>query len=311
MDCSIIICTRNRAPMLEETLRAFQTVKVPRDWQVELIVADNGSTDRTAEVVKSASHPALAIRRVYDARPGKSRAQNTAMAQAKGEALLFTDDDVRPAEGWLENMARPLLEKRCDAVAGRILLADYLRRPWFTGMHELWLAEVWDPEIQSPELVGASMGIHRAVFDQIDNFDEELGPGATGFGEETLVWMQMKEAGLRIHAVKDTHVIHHPDSSRLLRSNWLEAAARYGRTDAYVMHHWEHARVPLPGLRALLVQLKLSLRRIPRGSARPDAEGCPAWEMSYLTRIAALTQFIEESRRPRNYERHALRRKFL
>jgi glycosyltransferase involved in cell wall biosynthesis len=307
MDCSIIICTRNRASMLEKTLRAFQSVKVPVGWRVEMIVADNGSADHTAEVVKSAGHASIEIRHVYEPRPGKSRAQNAAMAHARGEALLFTDDDVEPADNWVENMARPLLENRCEAVAGRILLAEDLRRPWFTHLHEMWLAEVREPAADSPELVGASMGIHRSVFETIGNFDEELGPGATGFGEETLVWMQMMEAGLRICPVNDTFVIHRPDPSRLLRSAWLTAAARYGRTNAYLMHHWQHARVPYPALRVFLLRMKLFLRSLPRQSARLDAEGCPDWEMSYLTRIEGLKRFIEESGRPRNYGPRALR----
>ena len=307
MDCSIIICTRNRASMLEKTLRAFQAVKVPLDWRVEMIVADNGSTDHTAGVVKAASHPAIEIGHVYEPRPGKSRAQNTAMVLARGEALLFTDDDVEPADNWVEKMARPLLENRCQAVAGRILLTEDLRRPWFTHLHEMWLAEVREPAINSPELVGASMGIHRSVFEMIGNFDEELGPGATGFGEETLVWMQMMEAGLRICPVNDTFVIHRPDPARLLRGAWLSTAARYGRSNAYLMHHWQHSRVPYPALRLFLLQMKLFLRRLPQRSARLNAEGCPGWEMSYLTRIESLQRFMEESGRPRNYGLRALR----
>jgi len=306
--CSIILCTRNRASQLETTLRAFQAVTVPDGWRVELLVADNGSVDRTAEVVRAASHPSIEIRRVYEPRPGKSRAQNTAMAQARGEVLLFTDDDVEPAASWVENMARPLLEKRCEAVVGRILLAEHLRRPWFTPMHSIWLAEAREPDPAASGLVGASMGIHRSVFDIIDTFDEELGPGASGFGEETLVGLQMKEAGMRIRPVSDTFLIHHPDPSRLLRCNWLASAARFGRTRAYLMHHWEHARVPCPTLHAWFVRLKLALRRLARRPVRPDAEGCPAWEMSYLTRIEGLLRFIDESRRPRNYAYHALRR---
>jgi GT2 family glycosyltransferase len=171
----------------------------------------------------------------------------------------------------------------------------------------MWLAEVREPAVNSPELVGASMGIHRSVFETIGNFDEELGPGATGFGEETLVWMQMMEAGLRICPVNDTFVIHRPDPSRLLRSAWLTAAARYGRTNAYLMYHWKHSRLPYPALRVFLLRMKLFLRILPRQSARLDAEGCPDWEMSYLTRIEGLKRFIEESGRPRNYGPRALR----
>jgi glycosyltransferase involved in cell wall biosynthesis len=309
MECSIIICTRNRAEMLGKTLRAFESVKVPRDWRVEMIVADNGSTDHTAEVVKSAAYTSIEIRHVYEALPGKSHAQNAALAQARGEALLFTDDDVVPADNWIEHMARPLLEKRCEAVAGRILLADHLQRPWFTHLHRIWLAEVRNPVDHLTILVGASMGIHRSVFEKIGNFDEDLGPGATGFGEETLVEMQMKEAGLRIHPVTDTFVVHHPDPSRLLRSHWLEAAMRFGRTSAYVMHHWEHSRAICPTLHVMLVGMKLYLRRLMRRTPRPDEEGCPDWEMSYLARIERLKRFVEESRKPRNYELRGLRRK--
>ncbi len=293
--------------MLEKTLRAFQSVKVPGGWQVELIVADNGSEDCTAEVVNSANHASIEIRSVHEPRPGKSRAQNTAMAHARGEVLLFTDDDVEPADNWVENMARPLLEKRCEAVAGRILLAEDLRRPWFTHLHEMWLAEVREPAAESPELVGASMGIHRSVFEMIKNFDEELGPGATGFGEETLVWMQMMKAGLRIHPVNDTFLIHRPDPSRLLRCAWLSAAARYGRTNAYLMYHWQHSQVACPALRVFVLRMKLLLRRLPRRSAHLDAEGCPAWEMSYLSRIEELKRFIETSGKSRNYGSGALR----
>ncbi len=309
MDCSVIICTRDRAPMLAETLRAFQSVTVPLDWQVELIVADNGSTDGTAEVVRTATHPAIKIRHVYEARPGKSRAQNTAMTAARGEVLLFTDDDVEPSENWLESMARPLLEKRCEAVAGHILLAADLRRPWFTDLHGIWLAEMRELATVSPELVGASMGIHRTVFDRIDNFDEDLGPGATGFGEETLIWKQMMEAGLRIEPVRDTCVIHHPEPSRLLRSSWIASAAKRGLTNAYLMHHWEHSRLSCPAARAFILKSKLYLRRLLQANPLPDAEGCPAWEMSYLARIGVLENFIKESSKPRNYERRALRRK--
>jgi glycosyltransferase involved in cell wall biosynthesis len=309
MDCSIIICTRNRAATLERTLHAFQSVKAPDGWSVELIIADNGSTDKTASVIQKARHPTIEIRHVFEPRPGKSRAQNTAFAVARGEALLFTDDDVVPAPNWLECMARPLLEKCCEAVAGRILLSPELRRSWQTHMHGIWLADVPVLGADSPELVGASMGIHRSVFEKIDAFDEELGPGATGFGEETLLWMQMKEAGLRIQAVHDTFVTHHPAPVRLTRSCWLAAATRYGRTRAYLAYHWEHSPVPCPTLHAIIVRFKLILRRLLSRRARPEAEGCPAWEMSYLARIEGLMRYIEESRRPRNYERRALRRR--
>ena len=308
MDCSIIMCTRDRAPMLKRTLEAFTRAIVPQELRVEMIVVDNGSMDDTAEIVRRARHPQMEILLVHESCPGKSRALNAAMAMAKADVLLFNDDDIEPAADWIEKMAQPLLERRCEAVAGRILLGEELQRPWLTPMHELWLAVESEPKGESPILIGASMGLHRSVFNKISPFDEELGPGATGYGEETLLWRQMQEAGLRILPVADTFVIHHPEPSRLLRASWLAAGARFGRTGAYFMHHWEHGSIAFPALQLAMVRTKLFLRRFFRQAPAPDSEGCSEWEMSYIVRIEMLKQFEIESQKPKNYERRGLRK---
>ena len=294
--------------MLKRTLEAFTRAIVPQELRVEMIVVDNGSMDDTAEIVRRARHPQMEILLVHESCPGKSRALNAAMAIAKADVLLFTDDDVEPAADWIEKMAQPLLERRCEAVAGRILLGEELQRPWLTPMHELWLAVESEPKGESPILIGASMGLHRSVFNKISPFDEELGPGATGYGEETLLWRQMQEAGLRILPVADTFVIHHPEPSRLLRASWLAAGARFGRTGAYFMHHWEHGSIAFPALQLAMVRTKLFLRRFFRQAPAPDSEGCSEWEMSYIVRIEMLKQFEIESQKPKNYERRGLRK---
>jgi glucosyl-dolichyl phosphate glucuronosyltransferase len=306
--CSIIICTRNRESMLGRTLEAFQRVNVPEGWRVEMIVVDNGSTDATAHVVRAAGFKSMEVRHLHEPRPGKSRAQNAAIRQARGLALLFTDDDIEPAENWLECMASPLLENRCDAVGGRIHLADDLQRPWLGHQHRIWLADIHKPADPAHGLVGASMGIHRSVIDRIGGFDEELGPGASGFGEETLLWLQMIESGMRIEPVLDTHVTHYPDPSRLLRKNCLSAAACFGRTRAYIMHHWEHVSVPFPRVTAFWCACKLGIRRFISPAHSPDAEGCPEWEISYVARIETMKSLVRNSGSPRNYHRRALRR---
>lgn len=220
--------------------------------------------------------------------------------------LLFTDDDVEPADNWIESMAEPLRDGRAAAVVWRIILSFELRRPWMTPMHEMWLAAVAESDGEDPILIGASMGIHRRVFERIGTFDEELGPGAAGCGEETLLWCQMKEAGMRILPVRDTHVVHHPDAYRLKRASWLAASTRYGITDAYVRHHWEHERRMFPRMRSIILRVKLFVRRKLVSQNQNNNEGCPGWELSYLVRLESLRQWWVESRRPRNYERRGL-----
>ena len=309
VECSVIISSSNRASALEKTLRAFGEVSVPAGWEVELIIVDNASKDHTPLVVQAAQLPNFTIRYLYEGRPGKSNALNTALAAAQGEVLLFTDDDVVPARDWLEKIAAPLLRRECEGAMGQIQLADDLLRPWMSGDHK-WAFAVSGGCQANParELVGANMGLHRSVFERIPGFDPELGPGTSGFGEETLLTWQMCEAGLRLKAVPEAVAVHHPDASRLLRSQWLKGARQRGASLAYILHHWRHAELKRPWMRYYYLSIKLRLRRILQPPPKATEEGCPPWEMSYVAEMAECRQFIEERKRLRNYPRHGLQK---
>jgi glycosyltransferase involved in cell wall biosynthesis len=302
MDCSILISTKNRAAALAKTLHAFGSVQVPDGLEAELIVVDNGSTDNTWEVISKAQLPAMQLTGIREPQPGKSRALNTAIKNSRGRALLFTDDDVLPAQNWLEHMSMPLLDNRCDAVAGRILLAEELRRPWFGKIHPLWLAERRDLREKNPELVGASMGMRREVFDQIPGFNTDMGPGVPGLGgEDTLLWMQLVERGMRILPVHDTEVIHYPDSSRLSHSSWMAAARQNGTARGFILHHWNHHHDSMLLLRESWYRMKLYLRiLLERGGSTP-VEGCPEWELCYRLRIQTYHTCRTLAGTPRNY----------
>ena len=301
MDCSILIATRNRAHALAGTLEAFRHVNVPDGLNVELIVVDNGSTDPTADIISRATIPAIQVRAIHESLPGKSRALNTALDHTRGRVLLFTDDDVVPAENWLERMSAPLLEGRCDAVAGKVVLADELRRPWLARTHALWLAERLELASSNPELVGASMGIRREVFERIPGFDVELGPGITGLGEDTLLWMQMVEHGMRILPVNDTEVVHHPDHRRLDHASWAAVACQQGLTYAYLWHHWKHLSPTNTLAREYWTRVKLALRILLERGGRTPTEGCPEWELIYRTRIHTCRACRKLAGKPRKY----------
>lgn len=305
---SVIICTRNQGTSLARTLRAIGDVHVPPAWDAELVVVDNASTDHTAAVVRNADLRNLAIRYLYEGKKGKSFALNRGVAETRGEVLLWTDDDVIPARNWLESMATPLLDRRCDAVWGPIEIAAHLQRPWMRSLHKWWLAAPDAGTVKETELIGANMGFHRSVLQKVPAFDPELGPGALGFGEDSLFSFQLAQAGFRFQFIEQATVVHDFDPSRLLRSAWLEAGRRRGRVQAYLLHHWQHGKLRYPRLLWLWLAMKLSLRRILQPQGAADQEGCALWEISYVGGMAMCSQFRIERHRPRNYTKRGLER---
>ena len=119
---SVVIATRDRAALLAQTLDALGRQTWPHD-RLEVVVADNGSTDGTRATVESAAArpdmPAVLYLSVDE--PGKSFAVNAALALARGAILAFTDDDVLPEPAWIERLVAAFDETGADFVAGRIL----------------------------------------------------------------------------------------------------------------------------------------------------------------------------------------------
>jgi glycosyltransferase involved in cell wall biosynthesis len=302
---SIIVCTRNRAAALAQTLAALGGIAVPAGG-AELIVVDNGSTDDTPDVVGRAGLANMEVRYVHEPRPGVSHARNTGLSSACGDLLLFTDDDVRPAKDWAEKLTAPLRDGRYDAVAGRIVLAPHLARPWIRPEYAVRLAVLNGLMEGEVEMFCANMGIRRSVLHKVPAFDPELGPGALGFGEDTLFSWQVALAGFRLGFVEQAVAVHHPDPSRLRRSAWLDSARKRGRTRAYLLHHWRHEALPFPRLCWLGLAAKLFLRRIIQPPGALHDEGCPLWEMGYLRGMAQYRHFLVERRRPRNYAKQGL-----
>ena len=183
MKLSIIICTRNRADDLGQTLAAVGQVAVPAGWQAELIVMDNGSTDSTPEVVGAAHMGALTPRYFVEPGKGQNCAYNTALSRARGDVLLFTDDDVRPPVNWIAEMVQPITSGQANAVLGALKMAPHLERDWMTPYHRSWFTT--DSFIQPGvpvALIGANMAFCRSVLEKVPAFDVELGRADSGFG---------------------------------------------------------------------------------------------------------------------------------
>ena len=179
---------------VRRTLEACLNLDASEAAAYEVICLDNtrGSRHRTAVEHLFASAPPAALRTVYLPHPvpGKAEAQNRGIREARGQFLVFLDDDVLPERDLVTAYDRAFTEYDCAAVQGRVELC--FERPervprWLNERFRLDLAEMDFGRVIVPfemGLTGASMAYRRELFDRYGGFDERLGPGRSGTLED-------------------------------------------------------------------------------------------------------------------------------
>ena len=226
MDASIIVCTHNRAESLRDTLRALRAQQTNPDRSWELIVVDNNSHDDTRKVVEMAQQEWPLLRYEFEKAQGLSHARNRGIVAARGEVLLFTDDDVLPEEDWLETTLRGLATYQADACGGYIApLWETPPPAWLTQRFYGFLAIRTDrtddylitDESQAP--FGANMGVKKTVFARTGVFDVSRGrKGKTlSGGEDIELFERILAAGIKAVFLGGARVHHKVEASRMTK----------------------------------------------------------------------------------------------
>ena len=98
---SVVIPTKNRSALLAECIERIESQTIPRD-QYEVIVIDNDSSDDTRTVLeqKSKSYPNL--KAGFQEKRGAAATRNAGLRLAKGDLILFIDDDVQAEPGLIQ-----------------------------------------------------------------------------------------------------------------------------------------------------------------------------------------------------------------
>jgi hypothetical protein len=230
VDVSVIVCTFNRAASVGRSLAAMECLELPDRCSWELLVVNNASTDDTPAVLATiAGRGILPLRVITEPEPGLSRARNAGVAAARGELLLFTDDDTIVDPGWLAAYL---------AAARRWPQASYFGgpvAPLFESASPRWINENLEalspmlcrvdisgderPIRQSEQPFGPNMAFRRQGFVGV-SFNERIGRrGAEQIrGSEVSVTEQLKRAGaigIWVPSARVQHVI--PSTHATLR----------------------------------------------------------------------------------------------
>jgi len=296
-EIEVLICTHNRAALLDRTLTSLNACRRPTDCLISLFIVANACSDNTNEVLdrylqRIDSDHLLPLRWIEESNPGKSRALNTAIPQSRAPLIAFVDDDHRVDHGYLEALCDAFRRyPDADLFCGRILPDwDGNEPDWVhdEGPYRIYPLPVprfelgpepmrVPPGVATPG--GGNLTIRRNLFEQVGPFLLELGPqGHDLGGAEDIEWVRRAIAGgARLQYVPDMLQHHYVDPDRLtLRYLMAKAYERSSSMIRLSTELTERRRLPPYMIRKALSYAVFALTSLTSRRRR-----------FYLTRLAA------------------------
>lgn len=132
---SVIIPTRNRSDLLGSCLESIRHQSPKVDFEV--LVINNGSSDTTQDVIKDYQSKMPNLTGIFAPEPGLHTGRHAGMIAAKGELLVFADDDIEALPSWLSSIEDAFKNPDVAMVGGN----NY---PMFLESPPSWLLSLWN-----------------------------------------------------------------------------------------------------------------------------------------------------------------------
>ena len=223
---SVVVCAYNGDQLIEKCLSSLTETQYPN---LEIIVCDDGSTDRTLEIAKRFPFQILEL-----PRGGLSAARNAGIAASTGDIVAFLDADAMCHPEWPFHLALSLEEDNVVATGGPNLPVPG------TGFVERAVAaspggpvEVLTGDDRAEHVPGCNMAFRRDVFEAIGGFD----PVYTAAGDDVDVCWKILDSGNEIGFAPGAQVLHHRrDTVR----RYLKQQKGYGKAEKMLSGRHRH-----------------------------------------------------------------------
>jgi glycosyltransferase involved in cell wall biosynthesis len=239
-EISVIICSYNRARYIREALESLYQQDISKDLY-EVIIVDNNSTDETDEVCRAflKNHPDLYARYLKEAQQGSSFARNTGAKAAKGNILVFMDDDALAESNFISGYIN-LFKQIPDAVGagGRIIPKYIPEEPVWMSYYVSSLVGNFDYSPVRCQFkkgkypLESNMAVRREAFNRIGGFNTDL-PGVKGTlrigGEGKDFFYRLTADGSNIIYDPTIRVRHVVETAKLTREYMYRVASGIGR----------------------------------------------------------------------------------
>lgn len=225
MYISVVICTFNRAELLEDTLQKVECQTLdPSEY--ELLIVDNGSRDGTSRLIQEYSKSRGHVRYFREDQLGLSHARNRGWKEAKGLYVGYLDDDAHPPPHWLER-AKAIIEEKYPHAFGGPYYAEFSTPPprWYRyGSHVPSKEAMFLQRHQFGALRGGNLFLRRSVLARYGGFRPDLGMKGRrlAYGEETelLRRISLQEADPRLYYDPELYV-HHLVAPQKMTLPWI------------------------------------------------------------------------------------------
>ncbi|MDP6775759.1 MAG: methyltransferase domain-containing protein, partial [Candidatus Latescibacteria bacterium] len=217
---SIIMPLYNRVEFTVSCLEALEqtTAGVP----CELILVDNGSSDGTVDLLDRVEGKVGKVGVIRNGENlGFAKANNRGAGDARGEFLLFLNNDTVPHPGWLSALVSEIEADPQVGIVGAKLLYPATGRIQHAGIelinglpdHVFRNVDADDPRVSQPRdldmVTGACLMIRRDLFERLNGFDEGYLNGV----EDVDLCLRTRDAGYRVRYCPASVLDHHEGTS--------------------------------------------------------------------------------------------------
>ena len=252
LPASVVVPTYRRPEYVSDAVRSIRAQEFPSEGY-EILLVDNDPDRGGAPVVEeSGQSGACAIRCVHELRNGLHNARHRGAREARGEILVYVDDDVIVHPGWLAAMLEPFADPAVACVGGKVVPKWEAQAPdWVSQLPEWYLSLVdfgdKTRELTTEFVSGCNMAVRRDVVYELGGFHPD------SFGDPRLIWLRgdgeagllrkIRAAGYKVIYEPRAWLYHRVPASRLTPEYFCTRAFRQGISDSFtVIREYAHMR---------------------------------------------------------------------
>lgn len=253
---SIIICSYNRFELLIETIDSVLSVLGQRT-DAEILIIDNNSPDATSSLKEKFSSSNI-VKYFLETKQGLSHARNRGIEEAKGDILLYLDDDVELISNYFE-IADSILQDESISIFGGKVLPFKTDVPKWLPEKYYYLVSIFDlgNEMKNVDtLMGANYAMKKRLATEVGFYNPELGRNGDNLmgGEENDYLNRAKTLGYKIIYNPDL-VVFHKINDKLNKKYILGYSYLNGKANALMQRKYNKIKYILKLFKALIMIL--------------------------------------------------------